>query len=71
MGWGEGRKGFFVYHWIKHSALPLLVPTRVISLTLPFSLRPSFLVLPFARLFALNVAVTESTPSKNIYTGRY
>ena len=58
--WGGGRESSFVYHWAKRSALPLLVLTWVIYLALPFSLHPTFVVLPFATLFALSVAVTAS-----------
>ncbi len=46
------------YHWAKRSAMPLLV------LRLPSSLHPTFIVLPFATLFALSVAVTASTFKK-------
>ncbi|MDN5869207.1 MAG: TIGR03747 family integrating conjugative element membrane protein [Nitrococcus sp.] len=62
--WGGGRESSFVYHWAKRSALPLLVLTWVIYLALPISLHPSFVVLPFAALFALSVAVTASTFKK-------
>jgi integrating conjugative element membrane protein (TIGR03747 family) len=62
--WGGGRESSFVYHWSKRSALPLLVLTWVIYLALPFSLHPSFVVLPFTTLFALSVAVTSSTFKK-------
>ena len=62
--WGGGRESSFVYHWAKRSALPLLVLTWVIYLALPFSLHPSLVVLPFATLFALSVAVTASTFKK-------
>lgn len=62
--WGGGRESSFVYHWAKRSALPLLVLTWVLYLALPFSLHPSFIVLPFAMLFALSVAVTASTFKK-------
>lgn len=58
--WGGGRESSFVYHWAKRSALPLLVLTWVTYLSLPFSLHPSFVILPFAALFALGVAVTAS-----------
>jgi integrating conjugative element membrane protein (TIGR03747 family) len=62
--WGGGRESSFVYHWAKRSALPLLVLTWVVYLALPFSLHPSFVVLPFATLFALSMAVTASTFKK-------
>ncbi len=62
--WGGGRESSFVYHWAKRSALPMLVLTWVVYLALPFSLHPSFVVLPFAALFSISVAVTASTFKK-------
>jgi integrating conjugative element membrane protein (TIGR03747 family) len=62
--WGGGRESSFVYHYAKRAALPLVVITWVVYLSLPFSLHPTFIVLPFAALFALTVAVTASTFKK-------
>ena len=62
--WGGGRESSFVYHWAKRCALPLLVITWVIYLALPFSLHPSFVILPFATLFAFSVAVTAGSFKK-------
>jgi integrating conjugative element membrane protein (TIGR03747 family) len=62
--WGGGRESSFVYHYAKKAALPLVVLSWVIYLALPFSLHPTFVVLPFAALFALMVAVTASTFKK-------
>ena len=62
--WGGGRESSFVYHYAKKAALPLVVITWVVYLALPFSLHPSFIVLPFAVMFALTVAVTASTFKK-------
>jgi integrating conjugative element membrane protein (TIGR03747 family) len=62
--WGGGRESSFVYHYTKKATLPLVVITWVVYLALPFSLHPSFIVLPFASLFALSVAVTASTFKK-------
>ncbi|MGB5299144.1 MAG: DUF4400 domain-containing protein [Thiogranum sp.] len=42
----------------------LVVITWVVYLALPFSLHPTFIVLPFATVFALAVAVTASTFKK-------
>lgn len=58
--WRGGRESSFVYHWAKRAALPLLVLTWVVYLALPFSLHPSAVILPFASLFALSIAVTAS-----------
>ena len=62
--WGGGRESSFVYHYAKKAALPLVVTSWVVYLALPFSLHPGFIVLPFAVLFALSVAVTASTFKK-------
>ena len=62
--WGGGRESSFVYHYAKKAALPLVVLTWVTYLALPFSLHPTFVILPFASLFALTVAVTASTFKK-------
>ena len=62
--WGGGRESSFVYHYAKKAALPLVVITWVVYLALPFSAHPSFVVLPFAGMFALSVAVTASTFKK-------
>ena len=62
--WGGGRESSFVYHYAKKAAMPLLVLTWVVYLSLPVSLHPTFVILPFATLFALAVAVTASTFKK-------
>tara|TARA_R100001530_G_C4190566_1_gene122040 strand:- start:139 stop:528 length:390 start_codon:yes stop_codon:yes gene_type:complete len=62
--WGGGRESSFVYHWSKRSALPLLVTAWIIYLALPFSLHPSWVILPFATLFALSIAITASAFKK-------
>ena len=62
--WGGGRESSFVYHYAKKAAFPLVVLSWVIYLALPFSLHPTFIVLPFATLFALTVTITGSTFKK-------
>lgn len=62
--WGGGRESSFVYHWSKRSALPPLVTAWVIYLALPFSLHPSWVILPFATLFAVSIAITASSFKK-------
>jgi len=62
--WGGGRESSFVYHYAKKAALPLVVMSWVVYLAMPFSLHPTFIVLPFAAMFALSVAVTASTFKK-------
>tara|TARA_R110002110_G_scaffold158656_1_gene356127 strand:+ start:5688 stop:6422 length:735 start_codon:yes stop_codon:yes gene_type:complete len=62
--WGGGRESSFVYHWSKRSTLPLLVTAWVVYLALPFSLHPSWVILPFATLFAFCIAITASSFKK-------
>ncbi len=62
--WGGGRESSFVYHYAKKAAIPLVVLTWVVYLALPVSLHPTFIVIPFATLFALAVTVTASTFKK-------
>ncbi len=44
--------------------LPLVVITWVTTLALPFSLHPTYIVIPFAAMFAFAGAVTASTFKK-------
>ncbi len=62
--WGGGRESSFVYHHAKQVILPALVVAWVVYLALPFSLHPSVVILPFAALCALALAVTASTFKK-------
>ena len=62
--WGGGRETSFVYHHAKRVVLPTLAVAWVVYLSLPISIHPTFVVLPFAVLFALAVAVTSSTFKK-------
>ncbi len=62
--WGGGRESAFVYHHAKPAVGPLLVLPWILYLGLPFSLHPNFLILPFAALFGLGIAVTTGTFKK-------
>ena len=62
--WGGGRESSFVYHYAKKTAIPLVIITWVLYLSLPFSLHPSWVILPFSIGFGLAVTVTASTFKK-------
>ena len=62
--WGGGRESSFVYHYAKQSVLPLVALAWVIYLSLPFSVHPSFVVLPFAALFGLSASIMAGTFKK-------
>ena len=62
--WGGGRESSFVYHYAKKAAMPLIIMAWVLYLALPFSLHPSWIILPFALAFAFAVTITASTFKK-------
>lgn len=62
--WGGGRESSFVYHYAKKAVLPLMIIAWVLYLALPFSLHPSWVILPFAVGLGLAVTVTASTFKK-------
>lgn len=62
--WCGGRETSFVYHHAKRATVPLIILAWVTYLSLPFSLHPTLIVLPFAAAFGLTVAVTSSTFKK-------
>ena len=62
--WGGGRESSFVYHYAKKAAIPLIIVAWVLYLALPFSLHPSWIILPFALAFASAVTITASTFKK-------
>ena len=62
--WGGGRESSFVYHYAKKASIPLIIIAWVLYLSLPFSVHPSWVILPFAIGFGLAVTVTASTFKK-------
>jgi integrating conjugative element membrane protein (TIGR03747 family) len=62
--WGGGRESSFVYHYAKKAALPLIFMAWVLYLAMPFSIHPSWIILPFALAFAFAVTITASTFKK-------
>ncbi len=55
--WGGGRESSNVFNLAKRSIMPVFVMACVIYLGLPYSLNPSFIILPFACLYGLAVRV--------------
>ena len=62
--WSGGRESSFLYHTAKAFIRPTLIGAWVIYLALPVSVHPNYVVLPFAALFGLSVAVTASAFKK-------
>lgn len=62
--WGGGRESSFVYHYAKKTAVPLIIIAWVLYLSLPISIHPSWIIVPFAIGFGLVVSLTASTFKK-------
>ncbi|MFK5947483.1 MAG: TIGR03747 family integrating conjugative element membrane protein [Methylococcales bacterium] len=58
--WCGGHESSYVYHWAKKLALPTLVITWFVYLTIPNSIHPNFVITPFAVLFGLVLMVMSS-----------
>ncbi|HDQ4102585.1 TPA: TIGR03747 family integrating conjugative element membrane protein [Pseudomonas aeruginosa] len=61
---GADRESSFVYHRAKRTLLPLLISPWVIYLSLPWSLNPSWVLLPCAALLGFMVAITAASFKK-------
>lgn len=59
-----GRESAYVFHLAKAATAPMLVMTWAIYLSMPFSIHPSIVILPFAVLFAIFVRVTAGSFKK-------
>ena len=62
--WGGGRESSFVYHHAKRFILPAVLGSWFVYLSMPVSVHPTYVILPFAALFAMAVAITSSTFKK-------
>jgi len=62
--WGGGRESSFVYHWAKKTIAPSLILPWLIYLSMPVSVHPNLVVLPFAVFFALMIEVMASSFKK-------
>ncbi len=64
--WSGGRETSFVYHWAKRLVLPSLYLPWIVYLAMPVSVHPNLVVLPFALVCALSVAVMATTFKKYV-----
>ena len=64
--WGGGHERGFVYHHAKRLVMPCLAGAWLLYLCLPWSVNPTFAVVPFAALFGTLVAVTAATFKKHL-----
>ncbi len=64
--WGGGRESSFVYHHAKRFILPIVLGAWFIYLSMPVSVHPNYVILPFATLFSMAVAITSGTFKKHL-----
>lgn len=64
--WCGGRESSFVYHHAKKLIFPALILPWILYLGMPTPVHPNSVVLPFAALFALAIAVTARSFKKYI-----
>ncbi len=62
--WGGGRESGYIFHWATKFIGPAFILTWVIYLSVPFSINPGLVVLPFAVLFALMLRIAATTFKK-------
>lgn len=62
--WGGGRESSFIYHHAKKFVIPMFVGVWIVYLGMPVSVNPSFIIVPFAALFGLSLAIVASTFKK-------
>lgn len=62
--WGGGRESSFVYHHAKRFIVPIVLGAWFIYLSMPVSVHPNFVILPFAALFTMAIAITSGTFKK-------
>lgn len=62
--WSGGRESSFVYHLAKGWVKTMVVAPWVVYLSLPWSVHPNFVILPFAVMAGIVVWITSSTFKK-------
>lgn len=62
--WCGGRESSFVYHHAKKAILPALILAWIVYLGMPTSVHPNYVILPFAALFAIAMAIAAGSFKK-------
>jgi len=62
--WSGGRESSFVYHHAKKVIFPAVILAWVVYLGMPTSMHPNYVILPFAALFALAMAIAAGSFKK-------
>lgn len=62
--WGGGRESSFVYHHAKRLILPCFTLAWIIYLCMPWSINPSWVIVPCAMLFGAALLIAATTFKK-------
>jgi integrating conjugative element membrane protein (TIGR03747 family) len=62
--WSGGRESSFVYHHAKKVIFPAVILAWIVYLGMPTSIHPNYVILPFAGLFALALAIAAGSFKK-------
>lgn len=62
--WGGGRESSYIFHWAAKFIAPAFVLSWLLYLSLPVSVNPGYVVLPFAALWGFTLRVAASTFKK-------
>ena len=62
--WGGGRESSNVFNLARRSVMPTFYTACVIYLSLPFSINPSIVILPFALMLCLTMRITMARLKK-------
>lgn len=62
--WGAGRESSTVFNLARSTVVPLAVGAWIVYLSLPVSINPSFVIVPFVFLFGYSVRVTTDRMKK-------
>jgi integrating conjugative element membrane protein (TIGR03747 family) len=64
--WGGGRESSYVFHLAKGYLAPAIFLAWAIYLSLPVSVEPALIILPFAALFAVALRITAASFKKYV-----
>jgi len=62
--WGGGRESSFLYHRSKKMIMPAILSAWVVYLAMPFSIHPSFIIVPFTLMAGIAMAISAATFKK-------
>ena len=59
-----GRESAYVFHIAKRAMAPMIILAWAFYLSMPFSIHPALVIMPFAVIFAVSVGIAASSFKK-------